>query len=1111
MARALTAPELVHLRSNGQRCRLFLAIPTPATIFSARLNGIPASTDKVAEITFDGGSAGFANCIPGQTVYVGSATGAAGAYDVGIVRLRGTIAGTTGTMKIGETSEIDWTDNNHLTVVDEFALWPRHLRITGAGVVYVDYDVAYSGQHADCDPVPVLGPPAIKWLTGATVDVDFDGSDSWVSGSTIFAYSWAAPGASATSGTATATPTITYDAAGEYRVSCLVTATNGKTFTGYRRVFVYDDDNMPATVFRLDDCAGDWQGGGFRFRVTMSDEATRVEMLDRTQVVLFARDWYGSTEISIGPVADRENVVAVGWIDGESIDWHPEQGKVSFDVQGPQFWMDKMTGFPAGVEDYDGTPTDWVEFEDLTVDKGLWHFLHWRTTATLCTDVSLTGDTRQIKVFDSPSSSLWQQITQESERTILAHPASDRYGRIFVEIDQNLIPVADRGVVPVVQPLAKQDWQNAINIERRTVAESALLDMSGMAYAGGSATPYFSLSPGHVFKRYGSVQRQERLALSNQADANELAGLLAGKANNEYPNLDIQMASNYRAVDICPRQYLTLTIAAGDTERGISFTDYPIIPRRVSFRYDPSGGVLLTDITAEGYTLPELAVTGDPPPAPPDPPDPPDIPPIPLPPPVELWTGPVKAAIAWNGEQIGYTADLLRHQVVSTGKAGTTGTTLIDTSLDDQPTADFDDVEVEIGDVVENIATRVCTTVAAVVSGTQLTLTADIGLTVGSDYHICGAEWHDALGSVSGGILQLRTIRTGASTVAGWVVTTTGVYYASNVLTSSPSWSEKLDLATIRADTGVSGDATADFRGIAVDILNPNFVAVHLSHNRDISDGAGQVNGGVAYSSDLGGTWDYATLANPVTYGFTGWSAFARPTAGYGGIEIVEGVAYIECGPVDALCWKSTDGCANFIPVGTLGTTPYDDSQFTFHGVGGSLYASVRETSTRLVRISTDAGVNWATVDPAGYAHTGNVNVVGDYDNGATIIASFVEAGVDDWLMRSVTSGGSWTVLARADNLFGANTALHTVAPIVPWGWPWPPDAGVFAWVDRYSNGGIRITRYMLYLTLDYGSVWLNKMGDWYTVFSNWWSGAYTTYGSAYAGLIPLPRVGANE
>jgi len=663
MARAITGPELADLRTRmpPAHSELYLAILTPAVVWTARVNEPTGITlDRLAELDYDNGSgAAWATCLQDMTVYFGSA---AGEFDHGMARLRvdGAGGGVAGTMQIGETSELDVVDNDYITVVNEFVPWPKHMRIAEGGTVYMDYDVAYAGQHLLTDPIPVLGPPACVWLPdGGTVDVDFDAGDSWsplvpVGG---YTYDWTCVGAAGIVGGATATPTITFGAVGTYRASCKVTAQHAGgnvTFEGHRFVFVFDANNMPTTRFTLDNCSGDWSGGGWSFSVTMYEQADLTEVRDRALCVLFARDWYDGAEGSIGPIDDRENVIAVGWIDGESITRNPVHGTVGFEVEGPQYWLSQMTGFPSGIEDFDGDPTDWTEFEDLTVDKGLWHFLHWRTTVTRMMDVYLTGDTRQIAVFDAPLGSLWEQITQASENTILAHPACDRYGRLYIEIDSQLIPVAGRGGIPIVMDIEARDWREQVDIERRTVKPTSQVDLSGVAYDDGAAIAIFSLARGHVFNCYGSVVKAERLALTDQNQANSLAGLIMAHENNEYPNVDIPLSSGNRMIDICPWQYVTMSIDPADTERGITWITKYLVPRRVSFSFRE--GSILADIEAEAMTGETASIDGDVPPIPSPPPDPPPSP-GPTPPPELPLPAMPGDAILYNRTHILYSAN----------------------------------------------------------------------------------------------------------------------------------------------------------------------------------------------------------------------------------------------------------------------------------------------------------------------------------------------------------------------------------------------------------------------------------------------------------------------
>lgn len=632
MARAATAGELSSFRLDGQYAKLYLGIMQPATVGTAQISSAPSSNDQVVNLSLKSWSwgSGYSTAEKDLLVYIGSA---AGGYDKGMIRLRETLTGTPTSMDIGETSEIDFAVDDYVTIVDEFNIHPKHLFIDGSGVVYMDYDISYSDQHADADPTPVLGPLFVPvWLTGATVDVDFDGSGSWVLGDSVDSFSWSAPGASGTSGTATATPTITYNAAGLYRVSCTVTAVNGKTFTGYRYVRVYTAADPPITQFELESLSGSWDTGGWTGRVVLKNDATTTDIRDRALICLFAKDFYGSDgETSIGPIADRETILAIGWVSGESIEWDPEEGTVGFDIQGPQFWLQSMNGYPSGLESVSGTPDAWTEFGTLTPRKGFWHFLHWRTTLTRIIDINLTSDTTEIALFNASPGTLWDQLSSEAFATIFAKPACDRYGRLYVEVEPNIVPTGSRSGWPTVITATTQDLRRPITIERQTVKQCGLVDLSGVFYevASSTGTPLFSLAPGHIPAWHGaSIERYERVALTSQGQANTLAGLILGQRNNKYPNVSLPFACNIRLIDITPHQYVKITISAGDTERGISGT-LSMFPKTVSFSYDPNSGILLCDVQAEGETDDTGApnIDGDVPPDPPEGGNPPLPPP----------------------------------------------------------------------------------------------------------------------------------------------------------------------------------------------------------------------------------------------------------------------------------------------------------------------------------------------------------------------------------------------------------------------------------------------------------------------------------------------------
>lgn len=628
--RAATSPELAYLRTPGQFSRLYLAIFKPTVIYQATLSSVPSTTDRVAQISFTAVSGTLGNVKKDMTMYVGTSSGG---YELGTVRIRKTpIAGT---FYIGETSEIKWNNGGtiHLTVVDDFDLWARHINTVSDTDFRMDYDITYSNQNSVFDPVPIMGGHRVVKLTGATVSTVWDFSNSYVIGGTITAYSVSCPTASSVTGGTTATPTISFNAAGWHPVYLTVTA-NTKSYMGVRYVYVYSNASMPATVFQLGDCNVDYDSGGWTFDVTVQAGVALADVPERAMCILFAEDYYGDTQVSIGQLAGCENIICVGKIAEERININPEQSEVTLTVQGMHHWFTQVNGFPTGVLAVPGTPGNWAEMQSPTVQKVLFRLLHWGCTATTIMDVYLPSDTKLATELVAPSSNLWAQINEIAFATIHARPGLDRFGRFFAEVEPQLVPVASR-TYATVMTLTKQDWYEGVNVERVVVTSTGRIDLSGIvATSSDDGDAFFSLSNGHVFKHYGGVEVIDRLLLSTQALSNQQAGLFMGWRNNPYPNNEFQLNANNRMIDCFPRQRVGWSIASGDSPRAFSLNGL-FVPRRVGFKWDEKTMFLETELTLEMESVEEISVNGDIPGETGNislPPVPPPLPPPPLPP-----------------------------------------------------------------------------------------------------------------------------------------------------------------------------------------------------------------------------------------------------------------------------------------------------------------------------------------------------------------------------------------------------------------------------------------------------------------------------------------------
>lgn len=593
-ARAITAGELVKLRSGNQWSQLYLAVHKPATVYSARVNQSSFESELVS-LTYDGGSGTLANVLPGMTMHIGSS---AGARDKGSCRVRKTPTSTI--FYIGETSELGVEDNDYITIVDEFRIWSRHIYLTGS-TPFMDNDIFYVDQHSVLSPVPVMGPHAVLWLTGATVQFTPSSASSWVHGSSISGHVWAAPGASATSNLNTATPTITYNAPGTYRVSCTVTAANGQTAVGYRYVFVFSSSQMPTTQFKLNSCSGDREEGGWSFGVTLYDEALISDIQDQALIILFSKDFYNGIEESLGNTPGRENIIAIGRVTNENLEHSWDFSTVTFQAKGSHYWLNKITGYPIGME-FSSSPSAWTQMSALTVDRALWHLLHWRSTASMCIDISLTGITSYASAIEAPIGSLWQQILTISDETLLAKPGFDKYDRLFIQVYPSFIVDEDRTTIPTVMEITKEDYFDQYSLERKIVHDTSTIEVSGVSFDGSKVSPFFSRAPGKVLSIFGSVGNMDRLLLEDQTHCNYLSGYLYAHQNNDLPNLDISLAQNNRFIDIAPNQRLTMSILTSDFPRSLSYTSKKFLPRRVEISWEEKSGILTTKLELEGET-----------------------------------------------------------------------------------------------------------------------------------------------------------------------------------------------------------------------------------------------------------------------------------------------------------------------------------------------------------------------------------------------------------------------------------------------------------------------------------------------------------------------------
>ena len=741
MAIELDSGEAAGYRVQGQWGKKYLAIAQYHTIFTARLNGIPSSTDRVTQITHDGNSGTLADIRDDMTMYIGSVSGGGvgvGAYDLGMVRIRLAASATDTVFYIGEVSNIEWVDDAYLTIVDDYQIRTKSVRVV-SGEVFADSAIDYVAQHSVFDPVPVLGTHHAVWLdqtdegekitngtfttttagwtagagalltivsnalhidrngggvvdhasqtiktragktyllsvdikvvshqyqvyadgvlvidnhgTGvhtalfvataattviafratsnaaATLDIDDvtvnqvplasvrlgPGADteSWVLGSTIDSVLWEIDGALSVDDLAIVNPTAVFDTAGTYLAYCTVTATAGSTTAwGVRYVMVYDRAHPPITDFELSNLGAQYSNGGYSFDVKINSGASGIR--EHSLAILFSETYNDNGRFyRTCPIEGAEDIDCVGYICKQDTTRDYDAGSVTFTVEGAAEYMKQIYGSACTLE-LKTTATAWTHMPLLTVTRFVWHFLYWRTTAMRVMDVTLPPDELYDLLFNSLQNSIWSQIEEVSRAKLFASPGVDSFGRFWLEIDPQMVPVGDR-TWPVVQDLAEQDWSDILEWDKDDKTDSASLASAGISVSAGSSSgTYYSLSPGHIPNLFGGVDEiMDNVPLvTGQTHCNELCGLLAGWNNNPRKYMTIQLTAPFRAIDLWSRQFLSITISPSDDPLGIGYSGN-IIPRELSYEYDALTGSEVVTLIAEAESFPQVAINGD--------------------------------------------------------------------------------------------------------------------------------------------------------------------------------------------------------------------------------------------------------------------------------------------------------------------------------------------------------------------------------------------------------------------------------------------------------------------------------------------------------------------
>lgn len=583
-----------------------------------------ANGDRDITVTVLSGAMGSVE--PGQTCYIGTTPGG---HDLGRLRVR---YGLGTTLTLAENS-VQWKNGWYLTVTCFHEPWGVYSRIvldaSNVPSFYKDYDIVYGNQNYSMDPVVCMGPNHAAFIEAGSGSVGVyytssgtfnptSGYEGSAATGGIAAYHWFFGNGpiSPTGSDASVPGYVSYTGAGFYCTKLDVVTADGVTGTGWRHIAIYDRPNegpkMPPLKWGFDSLDGSVSQGGYAARIWLREVSDWSKVVDGALVVLWTEAWEGGLKTKVGGNSpNRDSILFVGYIDDGSIRMNPETNRLEFGVSSITETLKNRGTFSAALDNV-LVPASWNEMRELTVDRAVIHYLRWHSTALAVADFSQTGDVKPVHFVDFDRGSVYDTANSLLDSALVGWMVADRQGKMWCETNPSLRDTGSARGLTSVLDLTRQDWMGEVGIETRPHGQTSYVEMGGLAFTGpttGTDSAFLAGAPGEAPGYFGSLEKMTGLVVGGQEQLKRLTGHFLAKANSPYPRVDVNLAGDYRLIDLAPQQRVLLTMGASENWRGLVWTSKAFLPEEVSLEYRPESQALLTRVALAEETQGDPGVT----------------------------------------------------------------------------------------------------------------------------------------------------------------------------------------------------------------------------------------------------------------------------------------------------------------------------------------------------------------------------------------------------------------------------------------------------------------------------------------------------------------------
>lgn len=592
----MPAPSSADLTAYRSRysSRAYLALLAPAVVLAAQVNQTTFE-DPLTTLAIDSITAGAAaNVREGMTLMLGSA---AGKDDRGRVRV---ISATSTAVTIRRTSrgrrpgELDPADNLYVTVLDLYEVWAKLPYITDDGVTYKDGAVAYSATLAS-PPVANAGVWWAGFVNESTnvATVSFDGTGSWVTrDSGTLTYSWNFKDGTPSSSTSATVSGVTFPPGARW---VELTVNDGTaSHTARALVVACTRAGVTAPIANLEVTAERRASDGASVTVDTRAAVDVASFPTGTAAILFKEEWYGGVLGSLGTPAGRAQVKFAGWLDTEPLESAVDSGNGVL----RRVTRFNLIGAAGRLRTLPGFPqevnrTSTGRWEGIASDiRRYWHaLLQWHSTVLEVADYLKDDGWGDDYPITTLASNGGTLYDQVNElaENVAARFTCTARGQLAMRRDPLLQATADRTSV-VQLAIGEDDWTEA-RYEATPRPRVHWLNAGAIVASATTVDRVFSIAPGRTPGQGETGEEDYQELVLNQSELNIRTGHRYARRNAPQGELTLTLArGGDLGLDPAYLEWVTLTVSSATAaRRGLGFTSARFLLTEVSFEATASG------------------------------------------------------------------------------------------------------------------------------------------------------------------------------------------------------------------------------------------------------------------------------------------------------------------------------------------------------------------------------------------------------------------------------------------------------------------------------------------------------------------------------------------